>query len=476
MDEITGKHMIDWGFEPGSWFKKALQDANTLHKAGYDHEFIKERMHGHAPLKIETLPLRTNTLPFTNFLAPSTEDEIVNHDAVVRHFDVLMRTPTIVKGAIMPDACPSGSAPGTIPVGGVVATKNAIHPGFHSADVCCSMAMSIFKREVDVAKILDAAMKVTHFGPTPKKARAPLSEQMKLSGLLEKMDQNPFLKGLNDQALNGFMTQGDGNHFLYVGRLASTGEMVIVTHHGSRGVGGELYKRGKAVAEKNTRIHSPETPKHNAWITADSIDGMNYWSALQLTRTWTKMNHLAIHDALARELGVKITDQMWNEHNFVFRRADGLFYHAKGATPSYGGFSPDDNGMTLIPLNMGQPILITRHTNNPDALGFAPHGAGRNISRTAHIGRLKEEFGADARGLSPRDLEEIIKRETKGIDTRFYTGNPDVSELPSAYKRPGSVVDQIRSENLAEIADTIEPLGSLMAGEFSNYRRGRQRK
>ncbi len=73
-----------------------------------------------------------------------------------------MRVPTVEKGAIMPDACPSGSALGTIPVGGIVATKNAIHPSFHSADICCSVAIL---GDVDPKAMLDAAMEQTHFGP-----------------------------------------------------------------------------------------------------------------------------------------------------------------------------------------------------------------------------------------------------------------------------------------------------------------------
>ena len=55
----------------------------------------------------------------------------------------LMKTPTIVDGAIMPDACPAGPN-GTIPVGGVAVAKNAIHPGMHSADICCSVMLNRF--------------------------------------------------------------------------------------------------------------------------------------------------------------------------------------------------------------------------------------------------------------------------------------------------------------------------------------------
>ena len=54
------------------------------------------------------------------------------------------------------------------------------------------------------------------------------------------------------------MTQGDGNHFFFAGDL--DGKTVIVTHHGSRGLGADLYKRGKARVERLTRQIAPQVP------------------------------------------------------------------------------------------------------------------------------------------------------------------------------------------------------------------------
>lgn len=51
-------------------------------------------------------------------------------------------------------------------------------------------------------------------------------------------------------------------------------------------------------------------------------------------RDWTRESHYAIHDLVARAIGNAVEDRFWNEHNFVFRREDGLYYHGKGATPS----------------------------------------------------------------------------------------------------------------------------------------------
>lgn len=461
---ISGKTLISWGLEPGAWFKDALPVARDLRANGKSDGDIIAHLFTLRSMQAvdEGIPLRTNNLPFGQFIEPETEDEKANVASVLAHMDALMRIPTIKKGAVMPDACPSGSQMGTIPVGGVVACEDAIHPGFHSADICCSMAISVFKRDENVAKVLDAAMKETHFG-VGKRSHMTLPSQV--DTLIRKFEDNPFLKGLEGYALDHFMTQGDGNHFFYVGEVESTGQMAIVTHHGSRGLGGALYKRGKQAAERHTRIVAGRIPLHNAWIKASSQQGEDYWDALQTIRLWTRENHFAIHDAVARAIGNKVTDRFWNEHNFVFRRSDGLFYHAKGATPNYSGFAGDDAGVTLIPLNMSQPILVARHVNNEDSIGFAPHGAGRNLTRTAHLKRLREEFG-DERGLGPDAIKAIMERETYGLDVRFYTGSPDVSELPSAYKNAYQVLAQINKFGLADIVDRIMPRGSIMAGEM----------
>jgi hypothetical protein len=63
----------------------------------------------------------------------------------------------------------------------------------------------------------------------------------------------------------------------------------------------------------------------------------------------------------------------------------------------------------------------------------------------------------------------MLKAETEGLDIRFHAGGVDASELPSSYKKAGSVVDQIRSYDLAEIEDYIDPYGCIMAGEVPPF-------
>lgn len=439
---ITGKTLIEWGFEPGPYFREAIANANRLEAEGYSQEQIFGGVMTMVPLPVETINYRTNALPYNVFLEPENDLERANLALVNKHMDALMRVPTIVKAAVMPDACPSGSVEGTIPVGGVVACENAIHPGFHSADICCSMAISVFKRRGGLDNLFETAKRLTHFGPGRREKLVHPSNELK-----ERFLANSFLRDL-DPSFH-MATQGDGNHFLFVGTLESAGETAIVTHHGSRGLGATLYKRGMAVAQRHTKIVAPRVPLHQAWLPADSEEGRAYWEALQILRAWTKENHFAIHDMIARARGNSVEQRFWNEHNFVFKRRDGLYYHAKGATPSFPMFSADDTGLTLIPMNMASPILITRHTNNVDALGFAPHGAGRNLGRKAFL----------------RENQELKLPE--GIQYHAYLGTPDLSELPDAYKNAESVERQITKFNLAEIVDRVLPYATIMAGEWT---------
>lgn len=59
---------------------------------------------------------------------------------------------------------------------------------------------------------------------------------------------------------------------------------------------------------------------------------------------------------------------------------------------------------------------------------------------------------------------QIMKEEVSHIDARFYSGDPDMSELPSAYKNAEEVQKQIASYKLANVVDRVLPLGSMMAG------------
>ena len=190
MSAITGRDLIGWGYRPGPWFKSAVEVAEGVRLRGGGEAEIKAAIEASMPPP--TLPLRKpGTVPFTVNVAPQDEAERANVLAVESHMNELMRLPTAVAGAVMPDACPSDARPGTIPVGGVVATREAIHPGMHSADICCSVAITIFGTGTDPKAVLDAGSTITHFGAGGR----PESERWRPPDfVMLAADENPFLR------------------------------------------------------------------------------------------------------------------------------------------------------------------------------------------------------------------------------------------------------------------------------------------
>lgn len=440
---ITGKTLIELGFKPNKLFKQAIEYANTNNLSG---DALRAYMDSMQPVHIDP---HSEPVSFYTNIKAENQEEAENVKMVIETMKSIMVTPTIINGCVMPDACPTG--PGQIPVGGVVVTKNAIHPSMHSADICCSVMMTNFGK-VDPKTILDTAHSITHFGGG---GRARGSEFRLPSELSEKIKQNDYLKNFMTIAISHLGTQGDGNHFLFVGRSKNTGDTMMVTHHGSRGFGANLYKKGMETAEHFRKEISPKTDPKNAWIPYETEEGKIYWEALQIVREWTKLNHEIIHNATLQKLNIDPIDRFWNEHNFVFKDGD-LFYHAKGATPLDDKFVPDSkDGLRLIPLNMAQPILIVRGETTDTNLGFAPHGAGRNISRGQH-----------KRNKSHISIDRIFAHETEGLDVRFFSNHIDISELPTAYKNAENVKHQMHEFGLGEVVDEINPYGCIMSGDW----------
>jgi len=299
----TGKDLITLGCDEGPVLGFILE---TVNATPHSIEQVKELIEQHRPAPV--LSQHETPAPCQYNITASNDVEQANLDTVRATMDVVLRTPVVVEGAIMPDACPAGSI-GTIPVGGVVAAKDAIIPGMHSADICCSLMATVFD-DAKPADVMDAAHKATHFGPGPRESERAITLSSELEDALERFPYKGQIQGI---ARTHMGTQGDGNHFLYVGTLESTGQTVMVTHHGSRGFGARLYKIGMKMALSWRDKLSPSTKNANAWIPYDTDDGREYWDALQVVRQWTKENHSCIHDLTAEAINGNISTRFWNE-------------------------------------------------------------------------------------------------------------------------------------------------------------------
>lgn len=482
MSLITGQDLIDAGYEPGKQFATLLAAAADYEERGItDKKYVLKllRKHYEAPPKKEKM--RDKAAPLTEAIKGTNKEERENVIKVRSKMTELLKVPIIERGAVMPDACPAGAAKAMIPVGGAIAVKNAIIPSAHSADICCSMYATFYRERSDVKSELNALATATRFGPGGRH----FDDLVHHPVLDEEVWHNKFLADLRERSRTQIADQGDGNHFAYIGEVtlevsqvetlrkagydaiaddlelsrdeedksSSQKYRVLVTHHGSRGLGANVYKRGQVAAMKHTEKVAEHVPKSAAWLDATSELGIAYWEALQYVARWTKANHQAIHARFLERIGAEAVTEFGNEHNFVWKRGD-MFMHGKGATPAW----TDEKGralLGLIPLNMAEPILMVLGKDNDEFLSFAPHGAGRNISRTA----LKRQFpDAESRARS-------IEASTEGIDVRWFCGNADLSETPVAYKNAQQVKAQIEQFGLADVVAEIQPLGCIMAGD-----------
>ncbi|MDF1813915.1 MAG: RtcB family protein [Verrucomicrobiales bacterium] len=426
------------------------------------------------------LQMRRQPVEWSEAIKATCPEDEENIGSVRRYMRQLMKVPVVQAGAIMPDSCPAGAGEATIPVGGAIAVKNAIIPSAHSADICCSMYASIFESDQPVDEMLDALMASTRFGPGGRSLEDLVPDPV----VEEDVWENRFLSGLQNYAAIHIADQGDGNHFAFLGKLeigpvfieqlkeaghhAVAGPLeqhggkeylVLVTHHGSRGLGAHVYKRGQKAAVRETERLAENIPGAAAWLDYESEIGKEYWAALQYVGRWTKANHRAIHRLFLGNTGAGKVAEFGNEHNFVWKRGD-LFYHGKGATPAWKD-DEDRPLLGLIPLNMAAPILVTLGKDNEEYLSFAPHGAGRNLSRTA----LKRNLLGRDSFHDIEKIQNIVDQNTRGLDIRWFHGKADLSESPVAYKPAEQVKEQIEAFGLADVIAEISPLGCIMAGD-----------
>jgi tRNA-splicing ligase RtcB (3'-phosphate/5'-hydroxy nucleic acid ligase) len=137
-----------------------------------------------------------------------------NIDAeAIRQMETAMKLPISVKGALMPDAHVGYG----LPIGGVLATYNAVIPYGVGMDIGCRMCLSVFplshkKIEGERDRIKNILMSETRFG---------LAEFKDLEDheILERKEFNEikFLKTLQKKFASQLGSSGHGNHFVDVG-------------------------------------------------------------------------------------------------------------------------------------------------------------------------------------------------------------------------------------------------------------------
>ena len=359
-----------------------------------------------------------------------------------------------VAGALMPDAHLGYG----LPIGGVLATQNAVIPYAVGVDIACRMKLTVLEVpgganaiRAEQDRLINAIERETRFG-----VGAAFSKPHEHPVLDEDWTVSPVTHHGKRKAQSQLGTSGSGNHFVEFGTLTIENDapdlhlkagvyLALLTHSGSRGTGAAVADYYSKLAMK-LRPELPKQLKHLAWLDLDTQDGQEYWNAMNLMGKHAAANHDIIHRMIARNLRADVIADIENHHNFAWKethrvpkpgKADDferreVIVHRKGATPAGKGV------LGIIPGSMASPGFLVRGKGNEASLHSASHGAGRVMSRT----KAKESFtwSAVKKLLAERDVTLL----SAGID-----------EVPGVYKDIHHVMSQ--QSDLVEIVGRFYP-------------------
>lgn len=374
-------------------------------------------------------------------------------DGAKKQMEIAMQLPITVAGALMPDAHQGYG----LPIGGVLATKNAIIPYGVGVDIGCRMALSVYDIPEafyyeNEAKFKRELISHTKFGAGHGFHGQHKSDHSILDSPI--FESNAFIRNLKDKAWSQLGSSGGGNHFVEFGIMEFTeadsilgipkGKYVaLLTHSGSRGFGATAAGYYTKMAKEVCKL--PEIARNLAYLEMSSELGQEYWIAMNLAGDYASACHEVIHNKMEKALGATVLAKVENHHNFAWKEiynGEEVIVHRKGATPAGKGV------MGIIPGSMTAPGFLVRGKGEENAINSASHGAGRQMSRTQAV-----------KSISKNEMQTILKDH--GV-TLIGAG---LDESPMAYKDINLVMEA--QKELVDVVAKFTPKMVRMADDGS---------
>jgi tRNA-splicing ligase RtcB len=484
--QITGRDLMEIGWQPGPIMGSALAVAETLLQDNVARGEVLSRLNQvrqtpaayqddlllgilarrlidleQRETKPHTLPIRPTPIPY----------RVWGDDFERNALDQLENAaylPISQAAALMPDGHPGYG----LPIGGVLGTEHSVIPYGVGMDIACRMRLSIFQESPDILaaqrdRFRKALQFNTRFGIGQRDGEWHAQERRD-HPLLEdpRWAEIPLLRRLHDKAVAQMGTSGTSNHFAEwaaltaledvsrLGLRAGDTRLCFVTHSGSRGVGATIAQSYTRIA-KDAHPDLPKKYQELAWLDLDSEAGQEYWLAMQVAGDFASACHQTIHETVIAAAGLDTAAYVENHHNFAWEEEHNgqkLIVHRKGATPA------GKDVLGVIPGTMADKGYIVIGLGNEEALSSSSHGAGRPRSRTA------------SKQLITRHQRDAYLKQ-RGVELL----NPDagVDEAPQAYKDPAAVMAQ--QGDLVRPIATFMPLMVMMSSDekFSRKKKGK---
>ena len=364
--------------------------------------------------------------------------------ATIDQMQTACNLPISLKAALMPDAHLGYG----LPIGGVLATQeNTVIPYAVGVDIGCQMRLTVYYTHENFTKqgkLIQALERKTRFG---------------IANFQEKIDHQvmddpdwdscAILRELKDNAWRQLGTSGDGNHFVEFGHYSSIRkedhiivhgpvQWALLSHSGSRNTG---YKIANHYSKISKQQHPELSDKYKnlSWLTLDSQEGQEYWTAMNLMTKYAAACHEIIHEKVTKDIDQNVNFYYTTVHNYANNEVVDVegekvncVVHRKGAIHA------GKELINIIPGSMGDNTYIVAGLGNEKSLNSASHGAGRKMSRT----EAKEKFSKK---------EMLTYLEQKGIT--LLSG--EIDEAPMAYKNIDDVMEL--QKDCVKIVGKFEP-------------------
>src|SRR4051812_10610178 len=249
---------------------------------------------------------------------------------------------TVAGAALMAD----GHKGYSMPIGGVIAYRNAVSPSGVGYDISCGnkAARTDIRAEAlkpDIKRVMDQIARTIVFGvgQTSGKARDhALFDDPTWRDL-------PQLGKLRQLAREQLGTVGAGNHYVDLFE-DEAGWVWVGVHFGSRGFGHRTASGFLALAQglrfegkaKEGEMDSPPVLFH-----VDSELGQSYVAAMNLAGEYAYAGRDVVVEKVLEILGAQATESVHNHHNFAWRERhfdSDVWVIRKGCTPAF----PDQLG------------------------------------------------------------------------------------------------------------------------------------
>ncbi|XXF78449.1 RtcB family protein [Myxococcaceae bacterium GXIMD 01537] len=376
------------------------------------------------PRVLEGAPGAVPILVWSRSLPPGAERQL-------RH---IASQPYVVEAvAAMPDVHVSEG----VAVGTVFATEHTLVPGALGGDLGCGVgtlrfdfpAASLGPKEW--GRVLERLAQAVPVGDALH--RGPRLPPLPPGLDLERPSTHRLQREWERLAPRHLGTLGGGNHFLELDRDAE-GDLWLLVHSGSRGVGAALAAHHLRVAQALGEGSLPG-------LRTDTPEGAACLADVELACRFARANREALVaravEVLADALGAApdTASRVDVHHNHVAREVHfgrALWVHRKGAV----GLEAGQPG--LIPGSMGTASYVVEGRGEPRAFRSCSHGAGRVMTRREARRRIR-----------PEALAHVLRR------VAYEPGRLPalVEEAPAAYR---DIVEVLEDE-----ADLVTPTRRL---------------